>query len=122
VQRRLVVRPGVLTARQNYKRMTLAVEKVGDSYKNHLEESGVATLLSFVGEKNTFSLFGYELPFKDGHQMAFWSDGSRTRFFDPNFGVMSFLWHSGLNAFLACYLAFSTTGSRRTDNAERPSS
>jgi len=88
--------------RQNYKKITLAIEKAGFyDYKNHLQESDLATLLSFVGEKNTFSLFSYEVPFVGGHQMAFWSDGSRTSFFDPNFGVISFSWQSGLKTFLS---------------------
>jgi hypothetical protein len=76
------------------------------TYKNHLKASDVSSLVSFVGEKNTFSLFGYEKAFVGGHQMAFWSDGSRTRFFDPNFGVVSFAFQSGLKTFLSRYLPF----------------
>ncbi|HVJ94500.1 MAG TPA: YopT-type cysteine protease domain-containing protein, partial [Labilithrix sp.] len=40
--------------------------------------------------------FQLRAPHHRRHQMAFWSDGSRSRFFDPHFGVISFSWQSGL--------------------------
>ncbi|MFO7180142.1 MAG: YopT-type cysteine protease domain-containing protein [Pseudomonadota bacterium] len=93
--------------RRNYECISLEMEEADDfDYKNHLKASDVQALISFVGEKNTFSLFGFERLFVGGHQMAFWSDGSRTHFFDPNLGVVSFSWQRGLKTFLSRYLPF----------------
>lgn len=94
--------------RQNYRTFTLDLasgKEFGD-HKNHFEESQTKALVDFIGKKGTYSLIGYEWPMVAGHQMAATADGSRLHFFDPNFGVVSFSFHTGMTTFLSRALPF----------------
>lgn len=95
--------------RRNHQTFPLELAADADEfldYKPHFKERGVKALVDFCGAKGSFSLISYERMMVGGHAMALWSDGSRTRFFDPNFGVISFSFQSGMVTFLSRYLPF----------------
>lgn len=87
----------------------ISVAPAADSaydYKNHLNLAELGEMISFVGQRNTFSLISYEQVLKGGHQMAVLGASHGLYFFDPNFGVVYLSFASGMTTFLSRFLPF----------------
>jgi len=75
-------------------------------YGPKFTKSSVDGLLDVAMKRNSYCLIDYQIPFVGGHQMASVNTGGTTYFFDPNYGVVSTTFRSGLRTFLAHTIPF----------------